>query len=287
MNRRTVDLNNLPAWSVWPARLLGLAPWTIPSRTLQKVEQEYDKEKYAQCLDYYYIHAGGNVTPEEIKQFELGRGADSQICISYGDDLYETSLTEARAEYYGLFQDTLRREVERCETVVELGCGYGYNLWMLKQHFPTKTFLGGEYSDNAIRLVSHLYQHDPKIRVLYFNFCDHQSYSLLKEVKPPIVMFTMHAIEQLQSSAPVLDAILRYRESIQAVFHFEPVYQLHDETLLGLMRRRYAELNDYNRDLLFELQQRSYIRILSIQANVIGLNPLNPTSVLEWEFDRV
>jgi hypothetical protein len=54
-----------------------------------------------------------------------------------------------------------------------------------------------------------------------------------------------------------------------------------------LMRRRYAELNDYNRDLLSQLQRRSYIRILSIQTNVIGLNPLNPTSVIEWEFSRV
>ena len=81
MNRRIVDLNDLPAWSEWPTRLLGLAPWTIPSRTIQKVEQEYDKEKYAQCLDYYYIHAGRNVTPEEIKQFESGLAAARKVCV--------------------------------------------------------------------------------------------------------------------------------------------------------------------------------------------------------------
>lgn len=285
MNRRIVDLNNLPAWSVWPARLIGLAPWTIPSRTLQKVEQEYDNEKYAQCLDYYYIHAGGNVTPEEIKQFEFGRGADSQICISYGDDLYETSLTEARAEYYGVLLDTVCSQVEKCETVVELGCGYGYNLWMLKQHFPDKAFLGGEYSENAVQLASHLYQHDPKIRVLPFNLYDDRSYRFLEEANPPVVVLTVHAIEQLQSSAVVFDNLLQYRERIQAAFHFEPVYSLHDETLLGLMRRRYAELNDYNRDFLSEAQQRSYVRILRIQANMFGLNPLNPTSIIEWKFD--
>lgn len=287
MKKQRVDLNDFSAWSVWPARLLGLAPWTISSRTIKKIDQEYDKDKYARCLDYY-IHAGKNITPEEVKQFEFGLNLAGKECVSLGNNLYEVCLSEARATYYRLLVDTVRDEVEKCETVIELGCGYGYNLWMLRQHFPTKTFFGGgEYSENAVHLASLLYQHDPKIKVWRFNFYDDQSYKILERVSPPIVVLTVHAIEQLQSSSPVLDALLRHRESIQTVFHFEPVYQLHDETLLGLMRRRYTELNGYNTDLLLELQQRSYIRIIISQAEVLGLNPLNPTSVIQWEFTRV
>jgi hypothetical protein len=286
MNKQRVALNDLPMWSVWPARLLGLEPWTIHSRTIEKVDQEYDKDKYARCLDYY-IHEGENITPEDIKQFEFGLNIDDTVCISRGNDLYQASLGEARAEYYRLLLNTLRSEIEKCQTVIELGGGYGYNLWMLKQHFPIKAFMGGEYSKNAVELASRLYQHDPKIRVLPFNFYDDQSYRLLEMVNPSVVVLTVHAIEQLQSSSPVLDALLQHRESIQSVFHFEPVYHLYDETLLGLMRRRYVNLNDYNKDLLPELQQRSYIRIRNTEANVFGLNPLNPTSVIHWEFSRV
>ena len=286
MKKQRVDLNDLSVWSAWPARLLGLAPWTIPSRTIKKIDQEYDKDKYARCLDYC-IHAGKNITPEEVKQFEFGLNLARKECVSLGNNLYEVCLSEAKAEYYELLLDTVCGEVGKCQTVVELGCGYGYNLWMLKQHFPTKAFVGGEYSKNAVELGCRLFQHDSKIRVLQFNFFDDQSYKFLERVNPPIVVLTVHAIEQLQSSSPVLDALLRYRESIQTVFHFEPVYHLHDETLLGLMRRRYAELNDYNTDLLPELQQRSYIRIIISQAEVFGLNPLNPTSVIQWEFTRV
>lgn len=285
MDREKVHLNNLPAWSDWPARLLGLAPWCTPSRTIEKIDQEYDKDKYARCLDYC-VHAGENTTPEEVKQFEIGSGAADKTCVSWGNDLYEVCPSEARADYYQLLLDTARAEVEKCETVAELGCGYGYNLWMLKQHFPTKAFVGGEYSKNAVQLASRLYQYDPKIRVLHFNFYDEKSYTFLERVKPPVVVLTVHAIEQLQSASPILDALLRYREIVQAVFHLEPVFQLQDETLLGLMRHRYVVINDYNRDLLSELQKRSYIRILDIQTNVIGLNPLNPTSVIQWEFSR-
>lgn len=124
------------------------------------------------------------------------------------------------------------------------------------------------------------------MRVVRFDFYDDQSYRLLEGLKPRVVVLTVHAIEQLQSSSLVLDALLRYRESIQAVFHLEPVYELYDKTLLGLMRRRYTQLNDYNRDLLPELQSRPHTRIRRIEPNVIGLNPLNPTSVIQWDFGR-
>ena len=51
------------------------------------------------------------------------------------------------------------------------------------------------------------------------------------------------------------------------------------------MRQRYIEMNDYNRDLLGALQCRGeHIRIVHSEANVLGLNPLNPISVIRWEF---
>lgn len=290
VNRRRISLNDLPKQSPWPARLLGLAPWAIPCRTIKKIDQEYDKDKYAKCVDYYTnaTNAGEKVTPEECKQFEFGLyGLDavSKICVSYGNDLYEVKLSEARAEIYRLLLETMRGEVEKCGTVVELGCGYGYNLWLLRQRFPHKDLLGGEYSENAVQLASRLYQHDPKLRVLHFDFTKGQSYRLLEGVKPPIVILTVHAVEQLRSSSRLLAALWRYKQSIQAVFHFEPVYALHDETLLGLMRRRFTEKNDYNRDLLSKLQQKPHVRILRAQADVFGLNPLAPTSIIEWKFN--
>jgi len=48
-----VNLNDLPRWSPWPARLLGISPWEAPDRTVEKVDAEYDKDKYAGCLAFY------------------------------------------------------------------------------------------------------------------------------------------------------------------------------------------------------------------------------------------
>lgn len=284
MNKQIVCLNELPQWSVWPARLLEIEPWAVPNRTIEKIDQEYDNDKYARCLNFC-IQAENKVTYDAIKQFELGIAPDSKVCISCADELFIVSLSEAKAKYYQLLLDTVRAEVDECKTVVELGCGYGYNLWMLKQHFPTKAFIGGEYSDNAVQLSSRLNKYDT-INVLHFNFYDEKSYAFLEKLAPPILILTSHAVEQLPSSFSALDALSRYREIIKTVFHFEPVFQLHEQTLLGLMRQRYAQINDYNRDLLLELKERPNIRILGIKANVVGLNPLNPTSVIQWEFNR-
>lgn len=278
-----IDLNDLPQWSPWPSRLLGLTLWDMPSRTIEKVDQEYDKDKYARCLAYY-SERSGVATPEAVKQFELGRDPATTVCVSHRNDLWLMSLGEARSRFYQLLVETMGHAIEESTIVIELGCGYGYNLWMLEQHFQNKRFWGGEYSTNAVRLASGLFHEDPRINVVQFNFYD-PVYEIIEGVQQPITIFTSHAIEQLPESTLFFEALLRYRNRIKAVFHFEPVYELHDATLLGLMRRRYTEVNDYNRDLLSQLQQRSdFIRIVHTEADVFGLNPLNPASVIHWEF---
>ena len=138
---RKIDLNELSHWSPWPSRLLGLTEWNVQSRTIKKVVQEYDKDKYAKCLAYY-TENGGLVSPEEIKQFELKLALEETVCVSYGDDLVLTSLGEVRSKLYQLLAEKMRSKIDQSTTIVELGCGYGYNLWMLRQHFPDQFLLG-------------------------------------------------------------------------------------------------------------------------------------------------
>lgn len=276
-----IDLNNLPQWSSWPPRLLGLTQWNAPVRTLEKVDQEYDKDKYAKCLAYYF-DTGRKATPEEVKQFEFG--FNGTVCVSLGNSLVLMSLDEARLRLYSLLATTMRHEIEQSVAVIELGCGYGYNLWILMQQFGGKEFRGGEYSLNAVQLASHLFAMYSGIRISQFNFYD-RSCEILENIQEPVTIFTVHAIEQLRDTAFFFDTLWQYRRKVKAVFHFEPLHDNHDETLLGLMRKRYSEINDYNCDLLSQLKQRSeMVRLIHIEADVLGLNPLNPTSVIQWEF---
>ncbi len=278
-----IPLNDLPEWSPWPARLLGHAPWTIPDRTVAKVDSEYDKDKYGKCLAFFE-NSSGSATPETVKQFEFQETPETRVCLARGNELELASLREARSWFYELLRSTMAAAIEHAESVVELGCGYGINLWTLARHFPAKRFYGGEYSANAVRLAGRLYEKNASIQVQSLNFYD-TAYPVLEGIDGPVIVFTAHAIEQLPSAARVVATLLRYRTKIARVFHFEPVCELHDHSLLGLMRRRYAAVNDYNRDLLGQLQKHGdKIRILRTVPDVLGINPFNPTSIIEWQF---
>lgn len=281
---KKITLNELPAWSSWPKRLLGLSEWVISKRDTSKVEKEYNLDKYAKCLEFLE-NSSPQATAEQVKTFELGPDAED-VCVSVGDDLGILPLKEARKRYYEIIADHIGEEIEEGMTVVELGSGYGYNLWMLSEKFNTKKcqWWGGDYSSKAVDIGKILWTEKfPHISVQQFNFYD-ADYQLPEGNK--LLVYTAHTIEQLPDASNVITALEKHRSRIKAVIHFEPGYELQDESLLGLMRKRYFEVNDYNRNLISELKKRSEnITIVDIKPNIFGLNPVNPTSVVKWKFE--
>lgn len=282
---KKIPLEELPRWSNWPERLLNLAEFRATPRTIDKIEKEYNQDKYAKCLQEFH-RVQGRATPEQIKQFEFGLPPDHLMCVSLQDELYAMSLQEARDTSYRLLTETVGSKLKEARTVIELGAGYGFNLWMLKQRFPETHFVGGEFSENAVQLASLLYAGLPspeQVCVTRFNFYDEDCYRLVEERPGPVIVFTSHAVEQCPSAEVIVRNLLHFRDQLIAVFHFEPVRELAGDSLLGLLRQRYSEINDYNRDLLTLLRANPAIRLNSVKANVFGLNPLNPTSILKWE----
>jgi hypothetical protein len=194
---------------------------------------------------------------------------------------------QAMERYQEILLRTMGAAIQQASVVVELGCGYGYNLWKLSREFSGRQFSGGDYSGNAVRLAGMLFDAEQNIKVRRLDLYSPR-YELLETLgdSGSWVIFTVHAVEQLASASPLLNALTPYRERIQAVFHFEPANELHDGSLLGLLRQRYAIFNDYNRDLVSRLQERSDIAIVQLQKHVFGANPLNPMSVIEWRFRK-
>jgi len=280
-----ISLDELPSRSPWPERLLGLTNWSPSIRTIEKIQSEYDQDKYAKCLAFYDSSEPKKPGPEEVKVFEFD-GVDREVCVSNSSKLLMMPLREARRRHYSLITETIRPELKDVSQVIELGCGYGFNLWMLSSLSSRRKFAGGEYSLNAVKLATKLYaQHQPPITVHQFDFYAAQ-YDFLEMClsEGPSLVFTVHALEQLPSAAHVFDTLKKYRQHIATVFHFEPVYEFLDNSLMGLMRRRYTEINDYNRDLFSSLDARSDVRIIRADRGGFGLNPFNPTSIVQWEF---
>ena len=281
----SVPLGQMPQWSPWPARLLGIEPWQKKPRTVERVNDEYENDKYAKCLKHLDQHP--QATIEEIKQFEFGRPGDSPVLVSIKDELYRTTQHIARQLHYAAMIDNVIRITRgsRINTIVELGAGYGYNLQMLCEAIPgIRKFIGMELSANAVEIGNRCFAANLAVELQEFDFCQGDHYRFLTELQGPVLVFTCHAIEQLQSFAVVAQNLAQARDQIQSVLHVEPQHDRHACGLLGLMRHRYSELNDYNVDMMQVLSEDPAIEIISREMDVYGLNPLNPTSVIHWRF---
>ncbi len=199
--------------------------------------------------------------------------------------MFEVDLDEAQSIQFDLVGRVSSHGLGECRTIVDLGAGYGYLLHKLRQYFDgTRNWIGADGSRTAIEVAKRVSVGMEDMCFVEFNFYDPGSYDFLSEAQPPIGVITHHAIEQLPSAAAVMDALSLHRSSIASVLHFEPIYDPEDATALGKLRRRYIENQDYNRDLQTETHRRTDVRLVRHEPNVIGLNPLIPTSVLQWQY---
>lgn len=277
---RVIPLDELPRWSPWPGRLLQLTEWAGRDRTVAQVEKEYNQDKYLRCLEFLKSNPGA--TCDDVRAFELTVATPS-ICVSQKNILYELPAKNIMPVNTMALLDTLSPLVETADIVVELGCGYGHNLWELRKNFPNKKFFGGEYSENAVALSAMLYKDCPNLTVEPFNFYD-DTYPILERCAPGknVLLFTRHAIEQLPTALKVFTTLTKYFDRLQTVVHMEVALENFGESLLDLLRKRYVEVNDYNRDIVGLLKSRSDITLVRNDPDEFGLNPFNPSSVLVW-----
>ena len=282
---QTIDIDDLPRWSDWPARLLGLDTFTPPVRTTAKIEAEYGQVKYAVCLKAWE-ESGRTLDATELRLHHYAQDSAALRAAVYQGRLVAAPATQIIAWYDDLLVEWMAAAISRARTVVELGCGFGHILWSLRQRFPGKQWRGGDYTATAVELAAGLYADHPDISVERFDFYADR-YPMLEKAEGPVVVLTSQAQEQIPDSRSTLDTLTRYRDKIIAGFHIEPAYDLQDtSTLLGQMRRRYLEINDYNRNLFGELQRRPEIRVLRMEKDVIGWNPFNSLGMVHWEFVR-
>jgi len=277
---REIPLDEFPAWSPWPKRLLGLDNWSIPDRTVEKIDAEYDKDKYLELLTI--AKQKENVTADDMMAIEFQLETRESFCISSRGKLYEAPAEHMIPSNDAVLTEALSPLMENVDTVVELGCGYGYNLSVLHRNFPDKTYIGGDYSANAVKLSEILYKDHDNISLQVFNFYD-ATYPILEACAgKKVLLFTRHAIEQLPTAAPFVNALPQYFDRIVVGANLEVVFENYTDTLLDLLRKQYVIANDYNRDLLSQLKAHKDISIEQNDIDVIGPSPLNPTSVIHW-----
>ena len=193
------------------------------------------------------------------------------------------------ARNYNYVIDVLAEE--RFDCVVELGCGYGRNLFeiFLGTGDRSTPLLGGEIVDSGREALELLAGLEPAahIRAFEFDFRD-PDFSVL-EPYDTILFFTVHAIEQVQYVP--LDLIERMAGLGSRVMgvHFEPVgFQFQPD--LGPMTRRHRDFAAERRwnvnfaEALIGAYRSGAIAEPSVAPEICGNDDVsNPTSLAVWQ----
>lgn len=264
---KEISLNDyLNKDNAWSHRLLGLTAFQ-KKRDVSQIEREYNQDKYAK-LEAVQLTSMEDYRTLELEQAGLPVNTARPV-ISLGDKLFEVTVPEARKMYYDLIRTNVLKY--RSERICELGCGYGYNLTL----FDGEVY-GGEYSSNAVSIARRL-----GMDVRGFNYYREEDYHF---IRPETTVFTSHSIEQIPDATVIIENLRRIKNNVRYVVHIEPTVLPERSTLLGLMRNRYMELNDYNSNLRDILMQASDIELLDVQLDVYGVVPLNSSNIFVWKF---
>jgi hypothetical protein len=278
-----LSINDLPKFNPWVSRILGFENWTQKIRSPEEITQEYDVEKWGKFL----IKAQSKKEPPSLNEVDswLIEEKTDHFCTIHE----QFKLMQGRKFldfYINQLANTLQPFLP-ASTLVELGSGYGSILLALAQlsQFRNLKIISGEYTQSGVSLSQLLAKN------LQLDFeaahCDFSQNPIYQNPIPEnAIIYTSYAtccVPELPDS--FLDSLIAYRPKV--VIHFEPCFEHYQEnTLIGHLRKKYVEINDYNKNLytlICKFKNQGKIKLLNEQKCVFGINSLLPVSILVWE----
>lgn len=138
--------------------------------------------------------------------------------------------------------------------LVEMGCGYGSVLFDLvsRGRLSFATVTGLEYTPQGVELAKKLaswHRYDISIGRGDYNDARIADIPIAKGCD----IFSSYSLHYVRNVKDAIKNLIQLGP--RRVVHFEPVYEhCQDDTLLGILQRRYMEVNDYNLSILEDLK---------------------------------
>jgi len=279
---RSVPLDELPRHSPWPARLLGAERADARARTEKGTFKQWEDETFGPLLRKLQ-REGIPPTVENI----LARDAAScpeQFAYADGEFLV-APLPKVFYASQEVFSDFMARFLP-CRQIVEMGAGSGRRSLLLAKdaRFSSVRFTALEYTPGGRELIRQgAAAEGVEIETGPCDFFSHEPASL--SLDDNAVIFTSYAMHYVPWLS---ESFFRWLGALEPalVVHFEPFYgHIAEDTLFGLLRRRYIEFNDYNRNaitLLHSMREAGELEIVAEEEDRFGSNALLVGSLVAW-----
>lgn len=281
--KETVTLNDLPKFSPWPHRLLGLTPFEQKKKTHRELVREYEQEKWGKLLEMVQ-NAPQQVTLPWVLECVFSQRSEDEFII-VKEECKLVPAQEGRALTLQVILSHLRHYLPS-HHIVELGAGFGNILIDIAQQkdFSGAEFYAGEFTQSGQKIIQILTKNQG-IKCTTGN-CDFNRDPIIDLSIPEnaIIYTAMSAVCVPQLQDHFIDNLIQLKPKV--VVHFEPCYEaLDSNTLLGALCQKYIEFNDYNRNLLSLIKRyvdKGEVELIDVKPNVIGTNPLLPLTIISW-----
>jgi hypothetical protein len=277
-----LTLDELAKRSSWPSRLLSLTPYETRHKTPESIEREFGNDKWGKLYQYFSQKNEFTLVDVEAEEQNIHKIVP---CFDNGIGFYSTTMKEANKRQIEIFKNNLIPYIKDASCLVELGAGYGSKLLSLSEINPLDKLplFAAEYTQsgcNLIKLICKKIKKNVKV-----GSCDFDQLSINDlEIPKNSIIFTsysVHYVNKLKKNFVEFIAKLRPK----AVVHFEPCYEYFDENSLhGLMCKRYMELNGYTQNIASAIEG-GCLEIeakFKVERNVFGTNPFLPFTIIKW-----
>lgn len=201
----------------------------------------------------------------------------------------DNQLVRIHAHEYAKFRvEKINEIVSRfvgSETIVELGCGFGLNLFSLYLKNGDRSYAGFDISDNALAIGEQLKDHFG-VSTIDFSTIDltnpdHEAWGELEGK----TVFTYHCLEQMPRLAEgILTRLAKARPKL--VTHIEPAVGLYNFfTLRDLASFIYIQRRDYSSNLIAigdRMEASGVIEVVSKERLYYSPEPRYDSTLLVW-----
>lgn len=174
------------------------------------------------------------------------------------------------------------------DAVVELGAGYGRNLFgIYYRGGPVTRYIGAEYTASGRELMGKFHALDPAMSLEIVPF-DHKApdLSFLKGAKK-VLLYTCHSIEQVERLPDDYFDVLAASAPAVTGLHFEPVgFQIERKSKISRQHAAFIKSQHYNMnlvDVLRAAEKRGTLAVRKMTPNVLNPQEENPLSVIAWD----
>jgi hypothetical protein len=266
-------------------------------RTAEWVEREYGREKWPAVLEMVrqaiaaeQPEAGLSRVLAQVNQAisksEPSDSSSNEVVIR-GSRVDAPRALALAAHQFVVVEAVLSACRAETDLIVELGSGWGRNLFALWLAAAPRrvAYVGAEYTAVGRLAADTLAALAPDMRFESRAFDFNKPALDSMPSARHAISFTVHAIEQIPHVGAGLTSFIAGLAHEVDCVHLEPVGWQLDSAEPTWSSRRYAEQNDYNRDLvpvLLAAQNRDQIRIVRVEPDAIGVRPANATTLIHW-----